>query len=215
MPSVERVKKEIHRILKIIQSAQFESCLPLEKGYKNLTFHAGIYALKSEGNEILYIGKASAFRTRFQNGHQALNQMFLDGWSAQSVRVVAVPITARYLDALLTIEKGLIFAAQPSYNRRIPISEVAAMQQLQPSTGRLAEILRFLPDAVVDALEDHADTYGLSDAQVLELAIVQFLDLNAVTFGEIEHFKGMGALREENAILKAQLKALGHSIEDS
>ena len=114
MPSVERVEKEIHRILKIIQSAQFESCLPLEKGYKNLTFHAGIYALKSEGNEILYIGKASAFRTRFQNGHQALNQMFLDGWSAQSVRVVAVHITARYLDALLTIEKGLIFAAQPS-----------------------------------------------------------------------------------------------------
>jgi hypothetical protein len=215
MPSAERVKKEISRILKVVQDNRFEDCLPLEKGYKNLTFHAGIYALKSAENEILYIGKASAFRTRFQNGHQTLNQMFLDGQSAQSVRVVTVPVTARYLDALLIIEKGLIFAAQPSYNRRIPISEVAAMQQLQPSSaGRLSEILRSLPNAVVDALEDHADTYGLTDAQVLELAIAQFLDLNAITFGEIDRFKGLGALKEENAILKAQLKALGHPVEE-
>jgi hypothetical protein len=147
---------------------------------------------------------------------QTLNQMFLDGQNAQSVRVVTVPITGRYLESLLTIEKGLIFAAQPSYNRRIPISEVAAMQQLQPSSaGRLSEILKTLPDAVVDALEDHADTYGLTEAQVLELAIVQFLDLNAVTFGEIERFKGLGALKEENAILKARLRVLGHPVEES
>ena len=89
------------------------------------------------------------------------------------------------------------------------------MQQLQPSSaGRLSEILKALPDAVVDPLEDHADTYGLTDAQVLELAIAQFLDLNAISFGEIDRFKGLGALKEENAILKAQLKALGHPVEE-
>ncbi|MGI0486442.1 GIY-YIG nuclease family protein [Pantanalinema rosaneae CENA516] len=216
MPSADRVKKEIHAVLKVIQSTSFEDCLPLERGYKNLTFQAGIYALKSVDGEVLYIGKASAFRTRFQNGHQTLNQLFLDGFDPKSIRVVTVSTTARYVDYLLTIEKGLIFALQPRYNRYIPVSEVAAMQQLQtPTSGHLTEVLKYLPGAVVEALEDHADAYGLTDVQVLELAIAQFLDLNAVSFGEIEKFKGVGALKEENAILKAKLKSLGEPSADA
>ncbi len=31
----------------------------------------------------------------------------------------------------------------------------------------IQHILNYLPDPVVDALEDHADTYGLTDAQVI------------------------------------------------
>ncbi|MGV0029338.1 hypothetical protein [Phormidesmis priestleyi] len=67
MPSSERVSKEVSRILRVLRT-QFEDCLPLEKGYKNLSFGAGIYGLKSR-TELLYVGMASAFRTRFQTGH--------------------------------------------------------------------------------------------------------------------------------------------------
>ena len=86
--------------------------------------------------------------------------------------------------------------------------------QSETTSGHLTQVLRFLPDPVVEALENHADTYGLSDLQVLELTIAQFLDLDSVSFGDRERYKGLGAVLEQNAILKAQLKALGQEIED-
>ncbi len=81
--------------------------------------------------------------------------------------------------------------------------------QLRPTTGHLVDVLKFLPDHVVDALEDHADAYGLTDNQVLELAIAQFLDLDSVSFGERRDLKGVGALRAEVEILKMRLRAAG------
>jgi hypothetical protein len=86
-------------------------------------------------------------------------------------------------------------------------------QLIPPTTGHLKDVLNYLPDAIVEALEDHADAYGMTDAQILELAIAQFLDLEAVSFSEVEKLKGLGALREENAILKARLQALGQSLD--
>jgi hypothetical protein len=210
MPSNQRLQGECDRIFKIIDKTKFEKCLVIERGFKNLSFQTGVYAIKADNEEVLYVGKASAFRTRFQAGHQALNQLFLDGVSPQSIRLITVPITARYLDSLLILEKWVIVRFQPKYNRLIPYGEVIAVQQLvPPTTGHLKNVLNYLPDPIVEALEDHADAYGLTDAQVLEIAIAQFLDLNAVSFNEIESFKGLGALKEENAILKARLKALG------
>jgi hypothetical protein len=210
MPSLKRINNECNRILKIIQNKKFADCLVLERGFKNLSFETGIYAMKSDDDTVLYVGKASAFRTRFQAGHQTLNDLFIDGINPQSIRLVTVPTSIRYLDSLLIIEKWIIFLMRPKYNRQIPYGEVTAVQQLiPPTTGHLKDVLNYLPDAVVEALEDHADAYGMTDAQVLELAIAQFLDLEAVSFGEIEKFKGLGTLKEENAILKARLKALG------
>lgn len=88
------------------------------------------------------------------------------------------------------------------------------MKLKEATTGHLTKILKFLPDPVVEALEDHADTYGLSDLQVLELAIAQFLDLDSVSFGDREQYKGLGAIVEQNEILKARLKALGEEVEE-
>ncbi|MGV0028424.1 hypothetical protein [Phormidesmis priestleyi] len=213
MPSSERVSKEVSRILRVLRT-QFEDCLPLEKGYKNLSFGTGIYGLKSR-TELLYVGMASAFRTRFQTGHQTLAKMFLDGLNAVDIRVVTVPITVRYLDHLSDIEDTILFALHPKYNERIPSPEKMAKMKLKETTsGQLTQVLKFLPDRVVEALEDHADTYGLSDLQVLELAIAQFLDLDSVSFGDREQYKGLGAALEQNAILKARLKALGEEVED-
>jgi hypothetical protein len=214
MPSLKRVNNECDRILKIIQNKKFEDCLVIQRGFKNLGFETGIYAIKSDDDTVLYVGKASAFRTRFQGGHQTLNNMFLDGMNPQGIRLVTVPTPIRYLDSLLIIEKWIIFLLQPKYNKQIPYGEVTAVQQLiPPTTGHLKDVLNYLPDAIVEALEDHADAYGMTDAQILELAIAQFLDLESVSFSEVEKLKGLGALREENAILKARLQALGQSLD--
>jgi hypothetical protein len=49
------------------------------------------------------------------------------------------------------------------------------MQLREPTSAHIKNVLNYLPDSVVDALEDHADTYGLTDAQVIELAFTQCL----------------------------------------
>lgn len=210
MPSKDRIEQETNRVLKLIQRTPFEKCKPLERGFKNLSFEAGIYAIKSIENETLYVGIASAFRTRFQSGHQALQGMLIEGVPPNEVRILTIPLTVRYLDYMLDMERWILYLLKPKYNSRIPsFSEATATMQLKPTTGHLADVLKFLPDHVVDALEDHADAYGLSDNQVLELAIAQFLDLDSVSFGERRDLKGVGALRAENEILKMRLRAAG------
>jgi hypothetical protein len=75
--------------------------------------------------------------------------------------------------------------------------------------GHLRDVLQYLPAPIVNALEDHADTYGLSDHQVLELAIAQFLDLDVTSFDALPQLKGLAALKTENEILKLRLAAAG------
>jgi len=82
-----------------------------------------------------------------------------------------------------------------------------------PITGSLKDVLRSLPDHIIDALEDHADTYGLTDLQVIELAIVQMLDLDTTSLGDVSQAKTLAQYKEENAILKIRLQALGQSVE--
>lgn len=52
-----------------------------------------------------------------------------------------------------------------------------------------------------------ADTYGLTDAQVIELAIANLLNLDATSLGEVKDLKTLAQLKERIAILEAQLKA--------
>jgi hypothetical protein len=214
MPSSNRIKRETERILKIFQKTKFDDCLPLERGYSNLSFGTGIYAIKS-GDVVLYVGKANAFRTRFQSGHQTLIAMFLDGLSPSAIRIVTVPITARYADSLLDLEKRIIFALQPQYNKRIPsYDEVLAMQLRQPTTGHLKNVLDYLPDPVVEALEDHADTYGLTDAQVIEMAIANLLDLETTSLGDLKNLETLAQLKERVAMLEAVIRKNGLTIPD-
>lgn len=210
MPSADRINKETNRVLQIIQRTKFEDCQPVERKFRNLSFEAGIYAIKSIDDEVLYVGIASAFRTRFQSGHQALQGMLIEGVSAKEIRILPIPLTVRYLDYMKDIERWILFVLKPKYNNRIPsFKEATATMPLTPTSGHLADVLKFLPDHVVDALEDHADAYGLTDSQVLELAIAQFLDLDSVSFGERQDLKGVGALKAENEILKMRLRAAG------
>jgi hypothetical protein len=213
VPSNRSLNKEVGRIIEVIERTAWEKCVQIEKGFKALSFMAGIYALKSEDGNIHYVGKANAFRTRFQAGHQILVEMFLDGFSPESVRIVAVPTTAHYADDLLRLEAGVIFLLRPQYNKRIPsFNEVHGTMQLrQPTTGHLKDILRYLPEPVVQAVEDHADTYGLTEQQVMEFAVANLLGLETTSLGDFnsEDIQSLAELREEVAILKARLKAAG------
>lgn len=75
------------------------------------------------------------------------------------------------------------------------------------SPGGLADLLYYVPEPIVDALCNYAEARNLSDAQVVEIALASFLDVNAVSLSEISNVPNVGRLREENAILKLQLKA--------
>jgi hypothetical protein len=88
--------------------------------------------------------------------------------------------------------------------------EIASMVATTTNTTEnLSEVLQYLPRSIVNALEDHADTYGLSDNQILEMAIAQFLDLDVTSFDALPKLKGLAALKAENEILKLRLKAAG------
>jgi hypothetical protein len=213
VPSNRSLNAEASRIQKIIERTPWDQCIPLEKGFSSVSFMAGVYGIRTE-SKVLYVGKANAFRTRFQGGHQVLVQIFIDGFRAEDIRLVTVPTTAHYVDDLLALERGVIFALRPQYNVRIPsLDEVAGktMQLRTPTTGHLKDILRYLPEHVVQAVEDHADTYGLSEQQVMELAVSNLLGLETTSLREFtqEDLKSMAELKEEVAILKAKLNAAG------
>jgi hypothetical protein len=153
----------------------------------------------------------SPFRTRFQNGHQALLKILISGVPVVKLRILPIPIDSRYVDYLLQLEKQAIFAIQPRYNVRMPSSqEIASMVvTTTTTTGNLRDVLQYITAPIVNALEDHADTYGLSDHQVLEMAIAQFLDLDVTSFDALPKLKGLAALKTENEILKLRLAAAG------
>ncbi len=104
----------------------------------------------------------------------------------------------------------MIIQSKPRYNSRIPSLEVRTIMQI---TDRVT-ILDSLPPVVREALEDYGAETGLSPDQVVELAIVNFLDVDAVTFPKGAELRTLGQLKEENAILKLKLKAAGLDADD-
>jgi hypothetical protein len=218
MPSLKAQNQEIERMRRIIKNTPFAQCLPIAPRYANLSAQAGIYAIKSAQEEVLYIGKASRYRTRFQNGHQALLAILVDGCAAIDVRILLVPTTERFVEDLLALERILIVAFDPRYNVRKP-DPVKVMTMLNVkalvSPGRIKELLQTLPEIVVEQLESHADTYGVSEEKVLERAITFFLDPDAIVFSDLDRdrFKGLGVLIEENTALVYQNQHMNLEIE--
>jgi hypothetical protein len=211
MPTIKQLRTECDRIIRLLNRTPFDKAIPLSTDFAGLTHDTGIYALKAEDGEILYCGKANSFRVRFKSGHQTLVTLFIRGVAPTSVRIICVPITAYYVPYLLSIEKQVIFTFQPRYNSNIPsIDEVDRLMQLKssPPSGHLESLLGYLPDPVVEALEAYAESHNFSVAQVMELAIAGFLDLDAVSFGEISEMDTPGQLKERMAIQEVQLNAL-------
>jgi hypothetical protein len=206
MPSLKAFNQEVDRIRQLFKRTPFDRCLEIEPPYRNLTFQAGLYALKSHQGEVLYVGKTSAYRTRFQQGHHALLRMLMRGIPVRDIRIMLAPVTERFVDDIEMLERHLIVAFDPVYNVYKPdLLEVVMMVQTQSkvSPGRLKELIQTLPDPIVEQIEAHADQYGLSEERIVERAIAFFLDHDAVDFTDIQpdKLKSLGTLAEENIVL--------------
>jgi hypothetical protein len=68
-----------------------------------------------------------------------------------------------------------------------------------------SELTLSLPDHIQAALKAYAQDSQLSIEDVLEMAVANFLDVDAVGFEDCQPVMTPGQLREENMILKAQL----------
>lgn len=215
MPSLKRLNEEALKVTRLLERISFADCLPITRKFTNISITAGIYAFKHRSGEILYVGKAASFRTRFK-GHQTLIALYVDQVPVTDVRIALAPLTQQWIDSLEDIEKRVVFALQPRYNERIPTVRDLEMLQLKTvPPAKVSELLAILPDAVQDAIFDYAATSGLTEAQILELALAQFLDLDAVSFGAVDRYPSLGALQEENKILRTLLKQSGEVPDDA
>jgi hypothetical protein len=79
----------------------------------------------------------------------------------------------------------------------------------ETTSGQIKDILKYLPGNVVDALEDYADSHGMTDLQVIELAISGFLNLESVRFENLGELPSVGALQERVTILETVLQKNG------
>lgn len=116
---------------------------------------------------------------------------------------------------MLWIEKRILFTLKPRYNGEIPkkFDEATAIQQLQKISGDLQEVLKFLPPHLRDSLKDYADSTGISDQAVVELAFSMFCDLGATSFGEVEKMPSLGMMREEIRTLSDKNRQLREEVE--
>jgi excinuclease UvrABC nuclease subunit len=122
-PSDDEINAEVARILVELQ-ATFETGYPLSKRFSNLPQAEGIYALR-RFEQILYIGKSANIRMRFQGGHKSLSYALIDGYVAQDLRVMAVPLSREiFAPVLSTIEGRLLLTVRPPYNVIYPTREV-------------------------------------------------------------------------------------------
>lgn len=217
MPSISQLKAEVDRLLKLIRHTPFEDCLPLERGFQNLPNTAGVYALRTV-SEILYVGKAGDFRTRFK-GHQTLNTIYIDKIRPEDLRILLVPLSAYYYPHLLLLERQMTFVLRPRYNSSMPavdqIQKLMQLRQSPPSSG-VQDLLRFMPDPVVEAVEQFAEANRISVPQAVEFAFASFLNVEATSFGEVvDGLQTPGATKEENAILKLKLKATRKALAEA
>lgn len=217
MPSIPQLKAEVSRLLKLIQQTPFDECLPLERGFQNLPNTAGVYALRTV-SEVLYVGKAGDFRTRFKN-HQALSSIYIDKIPPEAVRILLMPLSAYYYPHMLLLERQVTFVLRPSYNSSIPpVDEIEKLMQLRqspPSSG-VQDLLRFMPDPVIEAVEQFAEANRISVPQAVEFAFASFLNVEATSFGEaVDSLQSPGATKEENAILKLKLEATRKALAEA
>jgi hypothetical protein len=76
-----------------------------------------------------------------------------------------------------------------------------------PTSSPTSELRVQVPEKIRSALEAYAADRNFSLDLVLELALSQFLDLDAVTFADCAPVLTPGQLRAENERLKHQLAA--------
>jgi GIY-YIG catalytic domain len=218
MPTKAQIEQEIAKIVRLFQKADFESGIPVAPTIAQLTQQTGVYAIKHRDLSVLYVGKANNFRTRFQSGHDALLKILLSGTNPVDIYIVLYPLRGRWVEYILELEKLVIFSLTPSYNKRVPsVAEVTQMVSTAPrpiTSGHLKDILRYLPDHILGALEDYADANQLNDLQVIEMAIAGFLDLESTEFRHVEDLESIAAMRNKISLLQTKVELLTQAMQN-
>jgi hypothetical protein len=219
MPTKAHIQEEITKILRVFRNTKFEDGIAVAPGVSDLPQKTGVYAIKHRELSVLYVGKANNYRTRFQSGHDALLRMLLGGMNPADLYIVLYPLYGRWVEYILDLEKQVIFCLTPKYNKRVPsVAEVTKMVASAPrpiTSGHLKDILRYLPDSILGALEDYADTNRLSDLQVLEMAIAGFLDLESTEFHHAEGLDSIAQMRNQISLLQAKVDLLTQTMQQN
>jgi hypothetical protein len=203
-------KNRAVRVIRYLQRVRFEKCYEASPDGKNLPRRSGIYAFKHRDKRILYVGKSTNIGVRFRPGHSVFVNLFFEGYATSDVRIAVVPITGDYLQYLDIIEAVVIFTLSPEFNKKqYTLAEIAAMVAVRsytiPSDIQLTDIL---PSPAVTAIKDFAEANSLQPNQVIELALTQFLDYDAVTLEGYEHLKTFAQLKNQIDMLQAELEGL-------
>lgn len=104
----------------------------------------------------------------------------------------------------------VIFTLAPRFNKkRYSLAEIAAMVAVRSFTiPNDIQLTDLLPPAAVAAIADYAAANQLHPNQVIELALVQFFDYEAVTLDGYKHLDSFAQLKQQVAQLQAELAGL-------
>ncbi|MBD1864794.1 MULTISPECIES: hypothetical protein [Trichocoleus] len=201
---------------RVTQTVQLLNRIPLEECYegspdgRNLPRVPGLYAFKHQDGRILYIGRSNNIRNRFRDGHSVFVELFFAGYVSTDVRIAIVPLSGDYLPYLEVIEAMVIFTLTPEFNKKqYSLTEIATMVAVRSFTiPNDVQLTDLLPPTAQGAIADYANANQLQPNQVIELALAQFFDYDAVTLEGYEHLQSFAQLKNQIAKLQAELEGL-------
>ena len=203
-------RKKVTGVVQSFHRIQFQDCYEGTPNGHNLPRVPGLYAFKHQDGRILYVGKSTNVRNRFRDGHDVFVKLFFAGYLPLEVRIVVVPMTGNDLPYLEVVEAMIIFALTPEFNKkRYSLAEIAAMVAVRSFTiPQDIQLTDLLPPSAVASIQDYAEANQLQPNQVIELALAQFLDYEAVTLDSYEQHDSFAQLKQRIAKLQAELEGL-------
>jgi excinuclease UvrABC nuclease subunit len=117
------IEQTAQEILEVFVSTPFEQAVSLSRSMTELPDRHGIYAVKHQSEEILYVGKANKLRVRFTNGHKAFLWAWLEYYPPEIIGIVYVELS--FIQALhdRDLEAWILQRIRPRYNGQIRMED--------------------------------------------------------------------------------------------
>lgn len=115
----DELRSKSRTILATLCSTNFAEGHPITKELEGLPSHPGIYAVKQQSGEILYVGKGKGLRERLKNGHKAFFWAWLEGIKPEEVSIAFVSLSFEDWLQSLEIEVLILQTLRPRYNSQI------------------------------------------------------------------------------------------------
>jgi GIY-YIG catalytic domain len=120
--SMTDIQQQAYEILDRLIAVPFEQCFPIGRSFPRLPRSPGIYGIRHQRGELLYLGKTNDLSTRFNGGHKAFTWSWLDLYQPSEVRIAIAPLDRWGNPALLLEVEGILLrATEPPYNVKIPL----------------------------------------------------------------------------------------------